>query len=329
MAITSWTRAAATALLLAVAAPAAAQEELGAWVDPTFGKLPRRADYRITLFEDRAVEGQGTDLGLRQHNVTLAGPLRFDATDEWSASARGRFQEYDTRARFPETDERFPDELWEVRFGGSYRHRFENNWIGGASLTVGSASDKPFVSTEEMFLQAFGLLRVPHGERNAWLFSVYYATDEEYLSGLPIPGIAYFWSPSDQFRAVIGLPFSSVEYSPVEPLTFEASYFPPRRVRTRVTYRPFRPLRLYTGFDWDHDRYFLVDRGDEDDRLYYYEKRVTAGGRFDLQHVGIEVYGGYAFDRFYFVGEGYSDRTENRLDIDAGPFVAIRVSVRF
>jgi hypothetical protein len=45
--------------------------------------------------------------------------------------------------------------------------------------------------------------------------------------------------------------------------------------------------------------------------------------------VGFQLAGGYAFDRFAFEGESYSDRRENRIDIDAGPFVAARVSVRF
>ena len=59
------------------------------------------------------------------------GPLRQSATDEWGASVRIRDQEFDTRAILPDTGEPFPDELWNVRFGTSYRHRFESGWIAG------------------------------------------------------------------------------------------------------------------------------------------------------------------------------------------------------
>jgi hypothetical protein len=45
--------------------------------------------------------------------------------------------------------------------------------------------------------------------------------------------------------------------------------------------------------------------------------------------VGFEVSGGYAFDRFYFEAEKYSDRNNNRIDIHSGPFVIGKISVRF
>jgi len=46
------------------------------------------------------------------------------------------------------------------------------------------------------------------------------------------------------------------------------------------------------------------------------------------RHVGFELAGGYAFDRFYFEGENYSDRHDNRIDVGAGPFVSARLNVR-
>ena len=100
-------------------------------------------------------------------------------------------------------------------------------------------------------------------------------------------------------------------------------------MRARLTYQLFRPLRVYAGFDWDHDWYLRAGRHVEDHRLFYYEKRLTGGLRFDLRHVGFEVSGGYAFDRFYFEGESYSDRNHNRIDVEAGPFVAVRLGTRF
>ena len=172
---------------------------------------------------------------------------------------------------------------------------------------------------------------MPSGERNAWLYSPTCANDVEIFGvrHIPIPGIAYLWAPSEKFRAVIGLPFSSVEYKPFAPLTLEASYFPERTVRARATYAVFRPLRVFFGFDADHDSYFLAGRGDKDDQLFYYEKRVTLGMRFDLRHVGIEVTGGWVFDRFYFEGERYSERNENRFNVTDGTFVAARLGFRW
>jgi hypothetical protein len=319
------------AVLVALGAPtyAHAQAEMAQWLSPEFGKAMGRADYRYTLFPDRHVENQPTDFGYEQHNVTLAVPLFQDSRNEWSLTTRGRFQDFETSAIFAGSGQRFPKELWDVRGGVAYRHKFDNDWIGGGSLTLGSASDKPFDSEDELLVQAIGFLRVPHRERNAWFFTLIYTNDQEFLSGVPIPGIAYQWVPSTTFNAVIGVPFTAVEWKPLEDLTFEASYFPVRHVRARATWRIARPLRAYVGFDWDSERYMLADRADDDKRLFYYEKRLVGGARFDLKHVGVEVYGGYVFDRFYFLGESYSDRRKDRFDVEAGPFVGVRVGVRW
>jgi hypothetical protein len=322
---------AACALLVAVGAPtrADAQAEMAQWLSPEFNKAMGRADYRFTLFPDRGVRNQPTDFGYDQHNVTLNVPVYQDSRNEFSLTGRLRYQDYDTRAVFHGSGTPFPQELYDVRFGPTFRHKFDNDWIGGISLTLGSASDKPFDSVDELIGQAIAFLRVPHRERNAWVFSLIYTSDQEFLSGIPIPGIAYQWVPSDTFNAVIGVPFSAVEWKPIEQLTLEASYFPVRHVRARATWQIFRPLRAYVGFDWDNDRYMLADRTDEDKRLFYYEKRLTGGVRFDLKHVGVELYGGYVFDRFYFLGEGYSDRRKDTFDVAAGPFVGIRIGVRW
>jgi hypothetical protein len=321
----------ATALVLARAAPAAAQAELLQWADPTLGKMMGRGDYRIQFYSDERVEGQNTRLDLTQHNFTLVTPLFQNSTDELAMSARLRYQDYDTEARLPDSGQRLPDELFDARAGLSYRHKFANEWILGGSLTVGSASDKPFHSEDELIVRAAALLRVPSGPRNAWLYSLTYASDVEIFNmrHIPIPGVAYLYAPSDTFKAVIGFPFTSVEYKPFEALTLEASYFPVRTVRARATYVIFRPLRVFVGFDADHDTYYLADRGDKNDQLFYYEKRLTGGMRFDLRHVGVEVTGGYVFDRFYFEGERYSERNENRFNVGDGTFISGRLSFRW
>ena len=319
------------ACILGTAAPAAAQAELMQWVDPTLGKMMGRGDYRIQFYSDERVKDQNTRLDLIQHNFTLVTPLFQNSTDELAMSARLRYQEYDTEARLPDSGQRLPEELFDARAGLSYRHKFENDWTLGGSLTVGSASDKPFHSEDELIVRAAALLRVPSGPRNAWLYSLTYASDVEIfnLRHIPIPGIAYLWAPSDTFTAVVGFPFASVEYKPLQSLTLEASYFPVRTVRARATYVIFRPLRVFVGFDADHDSYYLADRGDKNDQLFYYEKRLTGGMRFDLRHVGVEITGGYVFDRFYFEGERYSERNENRFKVDDGTFISGRLSFRW
>lgn len=317
----------ALAIVLAAPGPAWAQAEL--WLTPTLGKLMSRSEYGLTFYPEERVSGQPTDFAVTQHRLSLSAPLGQDARDEWSVAASLRLQEIDSLAVLPDTGERFPGELWDARFGVTYRHRFES-WIAGGNLTVGSASDEPFASEDELIVRATGFLRVPSGERHAWFFTLNYSNHQDLFAGLPVPGLAYVYVPSERLQAIVGVPFTSVRFSPLEKTTLELTYAPIRRVRARATYQVFQPLRVYAGFDWDSEFHLRAGRGDDDDRLFYYEKRLTTGLRFDLRHFGVEVAGGYAFDRFYFEGETYSDRRrENRIDVADGPFMTVRASARF
>jgi hypothetical protein len=310
--------------------PATAQSELQAWLNPEFGKLMPRSDYRFTFYPERKVEDQQANFAMNEQRLSFFTPLYQDATNEFGFAARTLYQNIDTTARFPNAGGRFPSELWDAAAGLSYRHRFDNGWTGGVALTVGSASDEPFNSIDEMYFRFVTMVQVPSGERNAWMFTLIYASDESIFGyKLPIPGIAYSWVPSDKFSALIGFPFSFIRYKPWEKITLDAEYYPFWTVRTRATWEIARPLRAYVGFQWDSDHFYRADRGDPDDKIFYREMRIFGGARFDLRHVGFEVQGGYAFNRFYFEGEGYSNRNENRFDVGAAPFAVGRLYLRF
>ena len=298
---------------------------------PELGKLPVRSEYRITVMPDQPVAGQAAELGFLQHDFSVAVPLLQSASDEWSASFRIRDQEFATGAVLPDTGEPFPDNLWNIRFGTTYRHRFESGWIGALDVNLGSPSDRPFASGDEMEISATAILRVPaRRERDAWIFFLNYGSNREFLPHIPIPGFGYAYRPSDQFEAVVTTGLVSLQYQPIETLTLTASYIAVRTVDVRLTYQLFRPVRLWVGFDWTNDRYLLADRADPNDRLFYYEKRVRAGAIIGLaRQLFVDLTDGYSFDRFYFEGEGFSDRNRNRIDVDDGPFAAVRIGARF
>ena len=85
-----------------------------------------------------------------------------------------------------------------------------------------------------MYVRFVSLLRVPSGEKNSWIFTLIYASDEQIFGQtLPIPGIAYAWQPSDKFTALIGFPFSMIRYKPIENVSIDAEYYPFWTVRSR------------------------------------------------------------------------------------------------
>ncbi len=309
--------------------PSAAQDELQQWLDPQFGRLMPRGDYRLQWFPNRPVKGQDTELGWLGQRGTFFIPVYQDQANELTVSGNAEYLDIHTEAILPDTNQPFPDELWDVRAGVAYRHLFENGWSAGGVVTVGSPSDRPFASIHEVSVRAIGMLRIPVRQRDAWILTLTYTSDQEYLEGVPVPGVAYHWVYSDALSVLVGIPFTSIRWKPIEELTLEATYVPIRRIRLRATYEIARPLRAFAGFDWAHDVYLRADRPDNDDELVYYEKRLYAGARFDLRHVGFELVGGYSFDRFFYEGEKYEDRHQNRIDVKSGPYVSARISVRF
>jgi hypothetical protein len=295
--------------------------------NPAVGHAPLRADYRVTWFPDEPVAGQPTRLGYVQNDLGLLFPIYQDGCNEWTGSAHVRDEIFHTGAVLPDSGRPFPDDLWNVRLGTAYRHLFDNGWIAGGSVSVGSASNRPFHSIDEMTAGVNAFLRVPQGEHNAWLFSLNYSPTSELA--FPIPGVAYVWQPSDQFCANIGLPLQIV-YRPLDDLTFDVSYMLVRTIHARATYRLSPLFLVYGGFDWANESYFLADRVDTRERFFYYDKRLSAGLRANLgRHASLDLAGGYVFDRFYFQGRSYSDSQNDRVTVGDGPFVSLQLLTRW
>jgi hypothetical protein len=309
---------------------AQAQHDLGGWFSPSFAQLDTRASYQGTILPSQRVEGQPTFLGFSRHDVNLAVPCYQDEANEWAATGNVRAEFFQTHAILPNTFQPFPDDLYNIRFGTTYRHLFDNDWVGGASVSVGSASDQPFSTVNELVANISAYLRVPSGERNAWLFSLNYSTISEFLPGVPIPGVAFFYNPNEWFQATIGFPFASITWRPMEDFTVTASYAPITNMHLKATYRLMPALSIYGGFDWEYESYFLADRLDDREKFWYADQRASVGVQYKAtESIKIDLSTGYEFNRFYFEGRNYSDNHFNRVDVGSGPFAAFRVALQF
>lgn len=307
---------------------ASAQQQLESVLRSSVGDMKVGLFYDGTLYPDRAVRGQNTDMGLNQHRVRLVAPVLQDKDRfEWSVSGGVTALFVDTDAVLPDAGVAFPDELWDVGVGTAARWKLENGWIVGGNLGLRSASDRPFNSLDETALSAGVTLRVPWRDHFAWIGGLRYSTLGELP--FPLPTVALAYEPGPHLQVVAGIPFA-VRWRPADAWELSASYALLRTIHAQVGYRLAAPLRLYAGFDWDNQRFFRHDRADTDARLSYYEKRVSAGIRWDITRtVSLDASGGYAFDRFWFEGEDYGDRHINRLDLGDGPFATLRLGVRF
>ena len=287
--------------------------------------------YEATWMPDEPVRSQAAHLGLLQQYLSVLVPAWKSGPDNLFLTTQVCWDLFDSNAILPDTLRPFPKDLWDIRFGTYYTHDFDNGTKGFVTASVGSASDRPFYGIREMAVNATAFLRVSDGETNAWIWSLVFSTNSQVLYYIPIPGLAYYYAPSEQLQATIGFPFAMVKYHPWERWRFEFKYTMLTTIRARVFYELTSGCSSYAGFDWLTDNYMLYDRVDSDDRFYSYEKRVVAGLRWQAIHnLTFDLSAGYAFDRYYFEGHGFLvTNGHDQVDLGNGPFVAAQLKAIF
>jgi hypothetical protein len=286
--------------------------------------------YAATWYPSRPVTSgsPGANLGLVTENLSVAAPIWKDTGDAIMFMASVRNSSFNTDATLPDSHHPFPKELWNISFGMNYLHKFDNGWTAGIGLNFGSASDKPFYGIKEMNVGFNAFLQVPvWNERDWWKFSLMYSPVGNL--NFPIPGVAYVWNPREDLQVSIGLPLS-VKWKPSEDLTINLMYVPLTNVNARATYRLADGLFLFGGFQWAQEAYRLADRDQQNDRFLGYEKRLIAGIRWDLwSHAALELNAGYAFDRYYGIGQNQIGSLHDRVDIAPGAFLGASFRVWF
>lgn len=303
---------------------------MGMAFSPILGHIPNSGGYQAIGFFNSPVQAQNAHLGYLQQDLNFMTPIWQNATDEWYADGRVGVESFDTNAILPNTQQPFPSDLWNISMGTGYRHLFDNGWIGGGSVSVGSASDQPFQSIGVMTVSATGFVRVPSGDRNAWVFGAAMSSNSQVLPYIPIPFAAYLYNPSTNFQAMLGFPFANVIYRPIQNLTLSMSYAILTNFHTRVIYQLAKSWSVFTALDFDSENYWLADRTIADDRFFYYNDRLSAGTQYVLSRNALfQFSGGYVFDRFYFEGTSFTDQNFNRVRIGPGAFLEARVQVRF
>ena len=280
---------------------------------------------RASWIPNQRVTSQGTEFGMVKESLGLSVPLYRDGPNTVGATAGVGATIFTGNAIVPETGLPFPDTVWNIHFGMNYSHLFANNWFATLGASIGSSSDKPFENWSQVNLGIHAMLRIPSGERNAWLISLAYSPLGQ-LS-FPVPGLAFLWWPDDWLRMNIGLPFQ-VTITPDRDWQFTASYMLLTNIHTQLSYRVAPKVRIYAGYDWGSEGFHLAEDTNPRERFQYYEMKVNVGTKVVWGQFRFDVSGGYAFDRFFAQGNG-AFGSHNQVAIAPGPYVALSGSYRW
>ncbi len=284
--------------------------------------------YSVDWYPARPVRNQDSELGMVRQSLSLIAPIWKEGGDALFVTANLKNTHVYTDALLPDTGRRFPRDLWNASLGLAYLHQFDNGWTGGAMVSLGSASDKPFNSIREMYVNFIGFLRIPaFDERDFWLLSLFYSPSGQL--NFPIPGIAYQWNYSERFNMTIGIPFA-VMWKPTPDLTFTASYIPLTNIRAILDYRLTDDLHLFGGYESLNDAHFLADRAERRDRFLSFEQRLIGGAKFDLfESVKLDLHAGYSFGRYFGEGRNQGATLRDRVDVGSGAFLGAGLRMKF
>jgi hypothetical protein len=283
--------------------------------------------YGITWYPSAAVAGQGTDLAIVRQSLDVDVPLWFRDGDAAMVSVGVDETHFSGQATLPGSLRPFPSDLWIIDVGLKHMHEFANGWSSMLMVDVGSPSDKPFHSTRELSYQVGGFMQIPaKNGRDSWTVGAIYSPSGS--PAIPIPILSYNWHPSETFYMNIGLPFE-MTWEPTEQLSFNLSYTPLLDVDALATYKFTDQLRVYGGYQYATDSYFLADREERKDQFFSIEQRLVIGIHQDLgEHFAIDLNTGYAFDRHFGEGDDQLDLSD-RVDLESGAFLGGRLSYNF
>lgn len=251
--------------------------------------------------------------------------------DVWTFQQSASHLNLTEAPRIITTGLQIPDSLWDVQTGVGFSRKLDERRDVGVQASVGTASNKPYHSLQEMVGRVTASYRVPSGERNSWIWLLAYSNNRTFLNNVPLPGFAYLWRSADSTVTVIaGFPFAAFTYMPSRDRGAQFSMFGPRATNAEFFQRVAGPAKTYARFEWTQDEWARANRNDNRNRLVYTHKRASVGVRSPIgKGFSIDVSGGREFDRAFFENRSSSSSDVQKVTLDNDWIAESKVSWRW
>ena len=272
---------------------------------------------------------QGPPQG-KEENPGIQSKRGFPGIKQLSTSFSYKKRNFEGDAILPASGDLLPEEFYNIKAALTYTSISGRRKLWGLRLGFGSASDEPFHASDLTTTDALFFMSNPVGERDSWMFFVYYSDNRAVLNHVPLPGFAYMWKPGKKFQILAGIPFLATKWKPMEKLDFSLSLNPAPGGKAEVVYSVSDTMKIFGVLQTRSESYIRDERLEYWDRLFYYESQLQAGTRILLgKSADFEISGSYKFDRYIFEGDGYEDRDTNRISLENGFCLNLVLSIRF
>lgn len=296
---------------------------------PPERKASSKASYSFRQHQSSVVQGTIDTVKLRQHSADLSIPISQDYDQKTKLLFNSSLDETHSATIFP-NGRSMPGTLWNIEAGVSHTRNLEGDNTIAGSFMIGSPSNHPFSALRDTSLQGNLIYKIPEND-NAWLLLLSFSNTRGFLNYIPLPGIAYSFKAAATLRVVAGIPFLSAFWTPFENTVVSFFYFPVYNSQLRVSYFLFGPAQIYFQAKYQSKNYFLTERADNKEKLFYDEAVLQGGVSMPLEKfVMSNLSVGYAFERKYFLGTKSSSWKDGQLRrLEKSPFVDLKLSFNF
>lgn len=257
------------------------------------------------------------------HRGALAIAVPFAKTEKNSWMASTNFGWID----FTPDSKQVPN-LYQFDVGLTYTEVMEDRKMWAGSFSVGSASDILFKNPSVTTFSGNYFYVNPKSESETWMFLVNYSNNRPFLNNIPLPGFAYIYTPSKTFRGTFGAPFAQLSWEFADRWTYNFFTLVPWVLKTSVDYTIAGPAKAYTGIDFSQATYYLHDRQNRNERLFYDEKKLFVGVKSPVnKNLFADLEAGYAFDRRFFAAEDYERDPANMIGLGSSVYVKLMLAV--
>lgn len=221
--------------------------------------------------------------------------------------------------------------LYDYQYGITWATEEENKNTWSAQLSYGSASDKPFDSSDVSTFGATLTRKSVIDENSSWLFLLNYSNNRSFLNGIPLPGVAYSFTNAEKTNGgVLGIPFISYWYRPDQKIFASVFYLFPITLKAQAGYLFFGFVQGNLKFESSQQAYLLTNRANLDQRFFYDTKKIaTSAKMFFGPFRNFEIELARVFDRTIYEGKSSFSIESDHLSLPAEWQISLSTQLAF
>jgi hypothetical protein len=202
------------------------------------------------------------------------------------------------------------------------------DWVAGLTLGFGYAGDSAF----ERGAGFYGKAAIGIGRKfdNGDILGVLidYNGNRNYFPDFPLPGFAYTHEMQKNLQLVLGIPYSSIHWEPIEHLKFDGGYTLLSDLDANVGYEILPKVTAYAKYEIVRDA-FHIEGLPKDRRLLFQTRRAEMGLHWDpCKNCTLTVAGGYAFANRFRTSFDFVE-TEKLVRFSDQPYVRAGFELRY